>query len=87
MLAFEYAKKHSIKAIQIVSPRVRTHPKGVKRIEIGKTYGDESNHFINQIDAFIRIGGGPQSHKELKKFIQTKGADAPVIEYDIPLIK
>lgn len=36
----------------------------------GKEFGDESITFINYIDFLIRVGGGKQSHQEVKLFIE-----------------
>jgi hypothetical protein len=33
---------------------------------VGNTWGDESEEFINSIDALVKIGGGKQSTKELE---------------------
>ena len=46
---------------------------------VGKNWGDESETFINNVDILVRIGGGPQSHKEVK-IAKAKGI--PVLEYD-----
>ena len=40
--AFDWAKKHGHKRVQVVSAAVQSTPKGVERIEIGTNYGDES---------------------------------------------
>jgi hypothetical protein len=34
----------------------------------GEHFGDESGFFVGYIDALIRIGGGPQSRREVKMF-------------------
>lgn len=36
----------------------------------GKEFGDESMTFIDYIDCLIRVGGGKQSHREVKLFIE-----------------
>ncbi|MEH0152577.1 hypothetical protein V6R21_00445 [Limibacter armeniacum] len=41
----------------------------VKKVIIyGKNFGDESQAFVDYIDILIRIGGGPQSRKEVALF-------------------
>ena len=70
MTAFDIAKQKHWKAIQVVCPKVKCSPQRVHRIEIGKKHGDESAEFINMIDGIIRIGGGPQSHREVKMFTE-----------------
>lgn len=46
----------------------------------GENFGDESEMFINDLDLFIKIGGGKQSIKELK---MAKEKGIPVIEYSL----
>ena len=42
----------------------------VKKVIIkGICFGDESEDFVKYIDGLIRIGGGPQSRKETKMFV------------------
>jgi hypothetical protein len=48
---------------------------------VGKEWGDESQTFIDSIDVFIRIGGGPQSRSEEQ---MARDADIPVNTYGIP---
>jgi len=50
----------------------------------GKDWGDESEVFLDMLDAFVRVGGGPQSKKELK---MAKEKDLPIYEYDLEEIK
>ena len=51
---------------------------------IGSDWGDESETFINIIDMMYRIGGGPQSLKEVD---MAKKKGIPVIEYELDEIK
>ena len=37
-------------------------------ILVGERFGDESHKFIEYIDVLVRIGGGPQSRKEVALF-------------------
>jgi hypothetical protein len=39
-----------------------------ERILVGQRYGDESEVFVARIDALIRVGGGPQSRREVELF-------------------
>jgi len=63
-----------------------------KQIIEGKYFGDESIKFINYIDFLVRVGGGKQSHQEVKIFIE-KCAEYGInvadrlIEKDFSLIK
>lgn len=56
-----------------------------KVILIGELFGDESNDFVQYIDALIRIGGGPQSRHEtaLFKLKNEANPDAILIEYEL----
>jgi len=83
-IAFDYAKDNDWKSIQVVCPRVGCREE-VKRIEIGNTFGDESETFLKMIDGLIRIGGGPQSHNEMYQFKILK-PNAIVIEKEVPLL-
>ena len=51
-----------------------------KLIVKGQSWGDESEEFLNYIDKIYRIGGGLQSHKEVK-MAKEKGIE--VIEFDV----
>lgn len=51
---------------------------------IGENWGDESKLFIEKIDALYRIGGGPQSIKEVK---MAKEKGIPVMEYELKKIE
>ena len=50
----------------------------------GENWGDESETFLNKIDALIRVGGGQQSIKETQL---AKNKGLTVLEYDLPLSK
>lgn len=39
-----------------------------KEIIIGERFGDESEAFVRYLDGLIRIGGGPQSRREVEMF-------------------
>lgn len=83
-IAFDYAKHNDWKCIQVVCPRVGIREE-VQRIEIGNTFGDESETFLKMIDGLIRIGGGPQSHNEMSQFKILK-PKAITIEKEVPLL-
>lgn len=48
----------------------------------GANWGDESEAFVEHIDVLIRIGGGPQSLKEVEMFKKLK-PNAVVIEHEL----
>ena len=48
---------------------------------IGLSWGDESEDFVASLDLIIRIGGGPQSHRECAAMID---AGKPVITRELP---
>lgn len=39
-----------------------------KEIIVGERFGDESEAFVGYIDGLVRIGGGPQSRREVELF-------------------
>lgn len=49
---------------------------------IGNNWGDESEEFLKNIDALVRIGGGDQSMKESEMF-KEKYPNKPIIEFDL----
>ena len=49
---------------------------------IGDNWGDESNEFLKNIDALVRVGGGNQSIKEAEMF-KEKYPNKPIIEFDL----
>ena len=51
---------------------------------IGDNWGDESKTFIKMIDILFRIGGGPQTLKEVE---MAKARGIPVYEYELLEIK
>ena len=53
------------------------------KIIVGKQWGDESDTFLNYIDALVRVGGGKQSLAEAKKFREIK-PNAPIVEFELP---
>lgn len=56
--------------------RVRSGVYSVKKvILIGEKFGDESERFVEYIDWLIRIGGGPQSRREVELFKQLNNHD------------
>ena len=66
--AFDWARKNGHKRLQVVSAAVKSTPKGVERLEIGTSFGDESEQFVGMCQHFVRVGGGPQSHREVQLF-------------------
>lgn len=52
-------------------------------IIVGKEWGDESETFLNYIDALVRVGGGKQSIREAKQFRELK-PNAPIVEFELP---
>ena len=52
-------------------------------IIVGREWGDESQTFIDYVDALVRVGGGEQSMEEVKKFKKQKPS-AIVVEYELP---
>lgn len=50
---------------------------------VGKTWGDESQTFVDAIDGILRVGGGPQSKREVQQ-IRERGGE--VIEFELEKI-
>ena len=52
-------------------------------ILVGERFGDESHKFIEYIDVLVRIGGGPQSRKEVALFKTLhQGEDLSTLLYE-----
>lgn len=67
--------------------KVRSGVYPVKKVILkGNKFGEESQDFIRYIDGLIRIGGGPQSRKEMEMFKQLhseKALNTIVKEYEV----
>jgi hypothetical protein len=71
-LAYALATELGIRTVGISARAALRSRSGVfpvhERILVGERYGDESEVFIARIDALIRVGGGPQSRREVELF-------------------
>jgi hypothetical protein len=71
-LAYELARELGVTTVGISAKQALRASAGVfpvdRRILVGKRYGDESAVFIASIDTLVRIGGGPQSRREVELF-------------------
>jgi len=67
--------------------KVRSGVYDVKKIILkGEKFGDESEDFVNYIDALIRVGGGKQSRHEtelFKKLNAAKPLDSILKEFEV----
>ena len=57
-----------------------------EEVIVGEKFGDESAEFIKYIDVLLRIGGGPQSRKEVemfKEYHKDKNLDNILFEKEI----
>src|SRR3989338_3040686 len=71
-LAYTKAKTRAWKTRGIVCKKAydfksNWFPVDEEPIVVGENWGDESETFVNSIDALIRIGGGPQSRREAEQ--------------------
>jgi hypothetical protein len=53
------------------------------RIIVGKDWGDESDTFLEYIDALVRVGGGKQSLREARLF-RKRYPQASIVEFELP---
>lgn len=71
-IAYELASKLGFVTIGFSAEQALTVKSGVyavdKVILVGKHFGDESEAFVQYIDALIRVGGGKQSKREVELF-------------------
>ena len=82
-LAYEIATEWGMRTVGISCKLAKDHDcfSVDEEIIVGDNWGDESETFLNYIDALIKVGGGKQSEEEYKKFNKIK------YEYDLPAIK
>lgn len=75
-LAYEIAQRRGFTTVGISAKRALAVRSGIfpcdKRFIVGEQFGDESGKFIAYIDCLIRVGGGPQSRKEVDMFREKK---------------
>jgi len=84
-IAYEEAQKRGWKTTGIACKKAEDYPLfpvDEKQI-VGKNWGDESETFIDSIDGILRVGGGPQSKREVA-MVEEKGGE--VIEFELALI-
>jgi hypothetical protein len=72
LIAYELAREFGMQTVgfsakQALGVRVGVFPCD-KEIIVGARFGDESEAFVAYIDGMIRIGGGPQSRREVEMF-------------------
>ena len=71
-LAYQLAVARGLRTVGLSARQALRVRAGVfpvdERIIVGQRFGDESAAFIAYIDALIRIGGGPQSRREVELF-------------------
>ena len=84
-LAYAEAARRGWHTVGITSSRALEHPLYPcdEQLIVGTEWGAESPTFVATIDLLIRVGGGKQSHSEVK-LVRTSGR--PVIEYDLPAL-
>lgn len=94
-VAYELASQWQVKTVGISAQEALQVECGVfpvrKQMLIGRLFGDESAFFINYVDCLARIGGGPQSLKEVEMFKEKLHHDPAqlaqwLIEHDVELL-
>lgn len=72
MIAYELAREFGMQTVGFSAKQALKVRAGVfpcdKEIIVGARFGDESAAFVAYIDGLIRIGGGPQSRREVEMF-------------------
>lgn len=83
-LAYQYAKRENLKTVGIACAKAEEYKcfPVDKRVIVGKDWGDESQYFLSSIDFMVRVGGGPQSHNEVREFKKMHG-EKNIIEYEL----
>lgn len=92
-LGYEFARAKSIRTVGIAPRRAKRVRCGLfpvdEQIIVGHNFGDESETFIDSIDALLRVGGGPQSRREVVMFREKHKNDSErlaqrLIELELP---
>jgi len=95
-IAYQVAEELGFIKVGISAERALEVKCGIYRVDKqiidGKDFGDESRVFISYIDFLVRVGGGKQSHEEVKMFIEKCvehgiNVSEKLIENDFALIK
>ena len=72
LIAYELAQELGMLTVGFSAKQALRVRAGVfacdKEIIVGERFGDESEAFVKYIDGLIRIGGGPQSRREVTMF-------------------
>ena len=90
-IAYELADRYGFVMVGFSARQALSEDCGLypvkKSIVRGEQYGDESEAFISYIDHLIRIGGGPQSKREVllfKQMLDTGIKKGQLIEHKVP---
>ncbi|MFT3736843.1 MAG: hypothetical protein QM776_17835 [Rhodocyclaceae bacterium] len=74
LIAYQLARARGFRTVGISAKQALRVKAGVFAVDAclieGEAFGDESSLFVSYIDCLIRVGGGPQSHKEVSMFRQ-----------------
>jgi hypothetical protein len=84
-LAYHLAASMDLKTVGIACSKASEYPcfPVDEEIIVGDDWGDESQTFLERVDAIVRVGGGEQSLKEVALFREQK-PDAIVVEFELP---
>lgn len=86
-IAYEIADDMGLKTVGFSARQALRGKSGLypvqKEILVGERFGDESMAFVYYIDWLIRIGGGPQSRREVELFKEKNlGLDLSLILFE-----
>ncbi|MEM9929178.1 MAG: hypothetical protein AAF840_05130 [Bacteroidota bacterium] len=72
LIAYKLAGEYGMRTVGFSAKQALRVRAGVfpcnEEIIVGERFGDESEAFVRYIDGLIRIGGGPQSRREVAMF-------------------
>lgn len=82
-LAYEIATERELKTVGIACKLAKEYDcfPVDEEIIVGDNWGDESETFLNYIEALIKVGGGKQSETEYEKF------NGPKLEFELAATK
>lgn len=81
-LAYAHATIRGWKTEGIACKKAHNYPKFPcdTVVIIGEDWGDESQEFTSTCDVYVRVGGGPQSFREVN---EARKRNVSILEYDL----
>eukprot|EP00698_Gefionella_okellyi_P004719 TRINITY_DN14315_c0_g1_i1.p1 TRINITY_DN14315_c0_g1~~TRINITY_DN14315_c0_g1_i1.p1 ORF type:complete len:180 (-),score=39.06 TRINITY_DN14315_c0_g1_i1:76-615(-) len=80
-IAYEVSDTFGYVTVGLAPQQVKRFKGGLYKVQrqmmVGDRYGDESQYFVDYIDVLLRVGGGPQSRDEVRRFSERITSNGP----------